>query len=179
MTYAHRVTVLLVALAGCHSLRHADTDDAPVTQAAAADTVRGTVSLVGSEPMTEVVLAPVGGRAPIALAGAQRAMLRGLGGIEVVVRGRYTGERSGTAAPRVVAVFQVDSFEVRLVDGVAAADGIVAASDGKFFLVTTGGRRLAADHLPAALRQKIGARVFVAGPLDREAASYGVIQERP
>ena len=68
---------------------------------------------------------------------------------------------------------------VRAVDGVAATDGVVAVADGSFFLVTANGRRVAVRYLPAALRQKVGARVFVAGALDGEAASYGVIRERP
>ena len=128
--------------------------------------------------MVGVLLTPIGGGATFALSGAPTVLLRGLGGMDVVVRGRLTGEQSGTATPRPAPEFSVDEFEVRAVDGVSATDGIVAVADGSYFLVTADGRRLAARHLPAALRQKVGARVFVAGSLDGEAASYGVIRER-
>ncbi|MEO8624685.1 MAG: hypothetical protein ABI625_26620 [bacterium] len=172
-------TIAFVTVEGCHGRHRTEADDAPIVQAAASDTVRGIVSVVGSEPMTEVVLTPIGGGAPLAVSGAQKTLLRGLGGIEVMVRGRRTGEHSATATPRAVAVFDVDSFVVRAVDGVAATDGIVAEAAGRFYLVVRDGTRLSADHLPAVLQRKVGARVFVAGLLAREAASYGVITERP
>ena len=170
---------LLVSLAGCHTLRQADPGELVVTQASVSDSVRGRVSVVGSEPMVGVLLSPTGGGATLALSGAPSVLLRGLGGLDVVVRGRLTGERSGTATPRMAPEFSVDEFEVRAADGVSATDGVVAVADGSFFLVTADGRRLAARYLPQALRQKVGARVFVAGALDGEAASYGVIRERP
>ena len=170
---------LLVSLAGCHTLRQSDPAELVVTHASASDSVRGRLSVAGSEPLVGVLLTPTGGGAPLALSGAPSVLLRGLGGMDVVVRGRLTGERSGTASPRTAPEFSVDEFEVRAVDGVSATDGVVAVADGSFFLVTADGRRLAARYLPAALRQKVGARVFVAGALDGEAASYGVIRERP
>ena len=174
------VGVFAVATTGCCAMRQGRSDDAPspVASPAVLDTVRGKVSVVGSEPMTEVVLSPVAGGAPVALAGLQRVTLRGLGGLEVMVTGRLTGKMSA-AIPRGGAEFEADRFVVRAVDGVAATDGIVATSDGMFFLVTTDGRRLSADHLPALLKQKIGARVYLAGLLDRAPVSYGVITDRP
>ena len=128
--------------------------------------------------MTEVVLSPVGGGAPVALAGAQRATLRALDGLEVMVTGRRTTNLSA-AIPRGGVVFEVDSFVVRAVDGVAATDGIVASEGGRFYLVTAVGSRLPASFLPVALRQKLGARVFLAGSLDQPPAAYGIIAERP
>ena len=174
------VVLFAVATTGCCAMRQGRSSDAPfpVASTAVLDTVRGKVSVVGSEPMTEVVLLPVAGGAPVALAGSQRVTLRGLGGVEVMVTGRLTGKMSA-AIPRGGAEYEVDSFVVRAVDGVAATDGIVATSDGMFFLVTTDGRRLSADHLPALLKQKVGARVYLAGSLDRAPVSYGVIADRP
>ena len=172
-------TLLFVALVGCPSRPRADSDHATARTSAALDSVRGRVSVVGSEPMAEVVLRPRAGTESLALAGAQLAMLRGLGGIDVMVRGRLTGTYSRTATPQVVAVFEVESFVVRAVAGIAATDGVVAADGGKFYLVLEDGRRLAVTYFPTVLQQKIGARVFIAGPLDREAATYGVIAERP
>ncbi len=174
------VAFFAVAATGCCAIRQGRSGDAPspVASAALLDTVRGKVSVVGSEPMTEVVLSPLAGGAPVALAGSQRVTLRGLGGLEVMVTGRLTGKMSA-AIPRGGAEFEADSFVVRAVDGVAATDGIVATSDGMFFLVTTDGRRLSADHLPALLKQKIGARVYLAGSLDGAPVSYGVIADRP
>jgi hypothetical protein len=170
--------LLFVALAACHSGRRSDLDRPTVEQATAPDSVRGRISVVGSEPMTEVVLRPRGGTESLALAGAQVAMLRGLAGIDVLVRGRRTGTYSRTATPQVVAVFEVESFVVRAVSGIAATDGIVAVEGGRFYLVLQDGSRLAVTHFPTVLQKKIGARVFIAGPLDREAATYGLIAER-
>lgn len=183
LAHANRVLVAALVVAvttGCCSMRQGRSGDAPspVTQAAPFDTVRGKVSVVGSEPMTEVVLSPIAGGAPVALAGAQRVTLRGLGGLEVMVTGRRTGNMSA-AIPRGGAEFEVDSFVVRAVDGVAATDGIVASDGGRFYLVLGDGQRLRADYLPVLFKQKIGARVFYAGSLDRAPVSYGVIVDRP
>lgn len=184
MTADVRTTWMCVGLfvavgSGCQPMRQNGADDTVVTQAAR-DTVRGTISVVGSEPLTALVLSPVTGAAPMALVGAHQVTLRGLSGLEVMVAGRRTANMSA-AIPRPGggAEFEVDSFVVRAVDGVAATDGIVASEGGRFYLVTAGGSRLRADFLPVALRQKIGARVFVAGALDQTPASYGVIVARP
>jgi len=171
--------LLFVALAACHSGRRSDLDHATVMQAVSPDSVRGRIAVVGSEPMTEVVLRPRGGREPLALEGKQVAMLRGLAGIDVLVRGRRTGTYSRTATPGVTAVFQVESFVVRSVSGIPATDGVVAVAGGQFYLVLQNGTRLPVAHFPSVLQQKIGARVFIAGPLDREAATYGLIAEHP
>ena len=173
------VGLFVAVVSGCQPMRQNGADDTVVTQAAR-DTVRGTISVVGSEPLTSLVLSPVTGAAPMALVGAHQVTLRGLSGLEVMVAGRRTGNMSA-AIPRAGggAEFEVDSFVVRAVDGVAATDGIVASEGGRFYLVTANGSRLRADFLPVALRQKIGARVFVAGALDQTPASYGVIVARP
>ena len=173
------VALFVAAVSGCQPMRQNGADDTVVTQAAR-DTVRGTISVVGSEPLTSLVLSPVTGAAPMALVGAHQVTLRGLSGLEVMVAGRRTANMSA-AIPRPGggAEFEVDSFVVRAVDGVAATDGIVASEGGRFYLVTANGSRLRADFLPVALRQKIGARVFVAGALDQTPASYGVIVARP
>ena len=47
----------------------------------------------------------------------------------------------------------------------------------QYWLSLHDGRKLAVRNLPAALRTKSGARVFLAGPLDRPPAAYGIIAE--
>lgn len=174
---AYAALAAALALA-CHTARSPAAESA-AAPAVALDTVRGIVMVVGSEPMTAVVLSRVNGDSVVAVEGSPATTLRRLSGLEVMVVGLRTTKRSYQAGPSGPPVFDADSFVVRAADRVAAHDGIVSAEGGKYFLVTSWGGRLAADHLPAALRAKPGARVFLVGPLDRAPASYGVIAERP
>jgi len=139
----------------------APSDPAP---AAAADTVRGTVAEVGSEPGTWMVLRTPGG-AVVRLDG-ERPLLRAVVGLEVMVRG--TPAAGGLA---------VRELRVRSSNGVAAVDGVLERRGGGYVLVTSERGTLPVPHLPAALRGMVGARVWLAGPLDRAPDSSGVISE--
>ncbi len=139
------------------------------------DTARGIVSVVGSEPLTTVVLALTGPGGLLAIEGPAQAALGRMAGLEVVVSGRRSERRSMTASPSGAIVFEAGRFEVRAADSIAAHDGIVTVEGGKFYLRTASHGRLAADHLPSALRERVGARVFLVGPLDRAPVSYGFI----
>ncbi len=143
----------------------ASSDPAPT---AAADTLRGTVAIVGSEPGTWAVLQLDGGRRAVTLLGDRRLLDR-LSGLEATVWG--TADASGT--------FQVDRFEVRGSGGVAAVDGVLARQGQGWVLVTHDGRRLPVARLPEALRGMEGARVWLAGPLDRDPDSSGVVSDPP
>jgi hypothetical protein len=139
---------------------------APASQAepgaAAGDTLRGTVAIVGSEPMTSLVLQTAAGASN--LCGA-REMLGRAAGLEVAVWGRRNAHGQ----------FCVDRFAVRAANGVPAVDGILTRVGEGFALVTADGGPLPIARLPEALRSSVGARVWLAGPLDRAPDSFGVI----
>jgi hypothetical protein len=130
----------------------------------AADSLRGTVDIVGSEPGTWVVLRLDGGSRDVTLAGDRRVLER-LAGLEAAVWGAL--ERPG--------VFRVDRVEVRAADGIPAVDGVLARQGAGWVLVTHDGRRLPVARLPQALWGMEGARVWLSGPLDRPPDSSGVI----
>ena len=144
---------------------------------ASVDTARGTLMETGSEPNTMMVLQTADGTG-IVLGGPSLALLRRVAGLEVMVEGTRTNERAAVPTPGDARVFAVERFVVRAADGVPAVDGIVTVDRGQYWLVLADGRRMEARALPAELRTKNGgARVFLAGPLDRAPVAYGVIQE--
>lgn len=153
---------VLAALACARGAPAAAGADAP----AAADSLRGTVAVVGSYPGTSVALLMDGGRRAVTLEG-ERPLLDRLAGLEVAVWGSLV--RPG--------VFRVERVAVRASGGVAAVDGIVAREGAGWVLVTADGRRLAIPRLPEALRGMAGARIWLAGPLDRAPDSFGVIRD--
>jgi hypothetical protein len=132
------------------------------------DTLRGTVEVVGSEPATSVALMLDGGRRAVTLEGP-RPLLDRLAGLEVAVWGAAV--RPG--------VFRVERVEVRASAGVPAVDGVLARRGRGWVLVTHAGRRLPVARLPEVLRGMEGARVWLAGPLDRAPDSSGVISDPP
>ena len=134
---------------------------------AAADTLRGRLEVVGSEPGTSVVL--LDGRGGGVTLEGERALLLPLSGLEVMVRGRPDGPRT----------FHVERFAVRAADGVPAVDGVLAREGGRDVLVLEDGRRVPLAYTPEALRGMHGARVWLAGPLDRAPDSFGVIRAAP
>lgn len=131
-----------------------------------ADTLRGTIEVVGSEPGTALALLDGHGGA-VSLQGP-RPLLDRLAGLEVMVEGSRMGPRD----------FRVARVTVRASGGVAAVDGVVAREGGRWVLVTADGRRLPAPHLPEQVARP-GLRVWLAGPLDQPPVSFGVIGEGP
>lgn len=157
-----RIAALLCAAAALACSAHA-----PATQAetggVAGDTLRGTVAIAGSEPMTRIVLQTAAGSTS-GLCGALEP-LRRAAGLEVVVRGSRNAQGQ----------FCVDRFAVRSANGIPAVDGVLTRVGEGFALVTADGGRLPIARLPDALRSSVGARVWLAGPLDRAPDSFGVI----
>lgn len=139
--------------------------DAMAIQQAPQDTLRGTIQVVGSEPATWVVLQRPGQRAVTLL--GRREELAQVAELEVVVRGTAAGDR-----------FHVQAFRVRAAHGVPAVDGVLERADGGAVLVTADGQRLLVRHLPEALRDQFGSRLWIAGPLDRPPDTFGVIRSR-
>lgn len=184
-----RTVVVAFALAvstaaACHraanSVREGDADSGveqstPVT--AAGDTLRGVLTAVGNEPLAALVITTRdGGRYVLeATTDGEARMLRNVVGLELMVRGARTGAQSAAAAPRPIPVFGMSGFVVRSADGHPTVDGVVSRTNDAYVLLVADGRRVPVPRLPVTLQQRIGARVFVAGPLDAPPISYGII----
>jgi len=166
------MAALLGAAASCNGGAVPPGGAPDAASAAAVDTLRGTVAVVGALPLTRVVLRPEGGGADIELIGAQRDALARVAGAEVRVVGRQA--RGTAAAP----ALEVTSFAVTAVDGQPAVDGRLEREEGRLVLVTSDGRRIRLVQPPAALEDWVGARVWIAGPLDREPQAFGLIEPR-
>jgi hypothetical protein len=95
------------------------------------------------------------------------AALARLGGMDLSVRGA-TGARG----------LRVSGFTVLRAGDRPVVDGVLV-QDGASVALQTSAGRWPLGNPPAALRQMIGARVWVAGPLDVGPNSYGVIVPRP
>jgi hypothetical protein len=139
-------------------------DPAPPASSPGRESMRGVVRVVGSEPLTQVVLRDAAG-SERRLTGPMLAALRRVSGVEVSVIGREA-ERGA---------LQVDSFTVRAVDGEPAIDGTVAIEGNDVFIVTATGR-VRLGNPPSELREIPGARVWVSGPAATGPHVYGIIQ---
>jgi hypothetical protein len=128
-----------------------------------ADSLRGTVEIVGSDPGTWVVMRTEGGTRTVTLAG-EIGPLRSVQGFEVVVW--------GVAEPP--ADFRVDRFAVRAVDGQAALDGTLRRAGSGWTLQPASGAAIPLPDVPGA---REGARVWVVRAADGRVASHGVIRE--
>jgi hypothetical protein len=128
------------------------------------DTLRGLIAVVGSAPMTQVVVTPPGG-GQVALNGMAAGELGALGGAEVMVRGVRTSPRELVVA----------DYAVRAVDGVAATDGMLIATGDGLVLQARDGTRRTVRNAPAELRALVGTRVWIAGSLERP-VSFGRIR---
>lgn len=157
---------LTVAAHACSTRQESPSGDSGVgTGAPVTDTVVGTLSVVGSEPATLVSLLPRGGAPAVILGGSALPDLRRAAGTEVWVSGTRSDARS----------MDVTRFEVRSVHGIPAVDGVIAREGESFVLITQDGRRVPVPRLPHELRERVGARVWLAGPLERDPELFGVV----
>lgn len=129
----------------------------------AADTARGTVEIVGAEPMSWVSLRTEDG--PVHLDGPAAESLRRASGAEVWVSGSR-GEDGR---------LQIEAFRVRSVDGVEATDGILEVDGDAVVLVTADGDRVRYAPAAAGLRALEGHRVWIAGQPGGEPRSWGLL----
>ena len=140
------------------------------------DTARGVIAVVGNEPVSAVMLTLTSAEATLVLVGEPSVnQLRKLAATEVTISGRRTSEVDRTASPRGSLVFRVQRFLVRAVDGTPAEDGELRSTAAGFVLRRVDGSELKLSALPPALESRVGARIFLAGALDRAPVAYGVI----
>lgn len=168
------VVLVGMPLAGVTACRGTTPGAAPAPLAAG-DTVRGIVSLVGSEPLAVLVVAPKRGDLVVPR-GDDVPQLRTLTGIEVTIAGALTDDCVSEGGPRGARVFAVTQFAVRAMNGVAAVDGTLQQEGELWVLATSDGRHVPIVGLPTALENQAGARVYLVGPLDRPPQAYGIIK---
>ena len=144
----------------CHGPRAGSAiDSARVVQG---DTVIGTIQIVGTDPFPRTVIVPGNSGLPLKLIGPPS--LQHLQGLEVQVVGHVAGEQ-----------FTVKSFTVLAANGQIATDGRLVEDSGTLYIVTQDGVRHALVNPSPNLRARVGQRVWVSGPLDREPIAYGFI----
>lgn len=154
---------LCLAAAGCHH-RNGEEAEKSGRQAdpAMADTLEGTVHVGGVQAFPRITLLGDSGARSATLEGPET--LARVAGLRIAV---YGTRRDDT--------FVVKQFRVLAANGVPATDGrLVAEGDGLALETVDGARHPLARPSPG-LRQYVGQRVWVAGPLDQEPVSYGVI----
>lgn len=161
---------LLWLLVGCASAAHST---GPSAAPAQTDTFIGTVQLAGPDSSASVSLLPTSANGetyglPIKLAGPPS--LRSVSGLLVRVVGTQAHDKRW---PDRVTVLR---FTVIAAKGQPATDGTLADDAGALYLVTVDGRWHVLGHPPAELHAHVGARVWIAGPLDREPLAFGVIE---
>ena len=152
------VLCAVAAFTGCHRPMSEG-----IASAAQPDSLVGVVSVTGTSFEQHVVLRVAGRAQALVTTSADSASLSRVAGTEVVVRGRVEGNS-----------LRVVSFTVRSVNGAPVADGTLLREGGLFVLQTAGGRREIGNP-PASFGSMIGARIWVAGPLDVGPNVYGVI----
>jgi hypothetical protein len=159
----HRLIAALaalgLALGACHQTRGAPGR----VDAEAADSVVGTVHLVGVEALPKVTLAPDAGGEALTLVGPPT--LKRVDGLRVAAVGRLAGTE-----------LSVERFTVVAANGVPATDGRLVADGAVLYLVTADGERHALVRPSPNLWAHAGGRVWVSGPLDREPVAYGIIE---
>ncbi|MBI2409333.1 MAG: hypothetical protein HYV19_13640 [Gemmatimonadetes bacterium] len=170
MTATHRLVLIAsLATAACHS----QSASSARVSATDADSLRGTVERVGSEPLTQLVVrAPTGQVCTIGATGSK--VPTALEGLEVT----FWGASRLTSAPSLagaLCTIDVARYAVRAVDGVSAVDGMLHVDQGAFTLVLASGQRLPLRGVPSRMEGWVGERVYWAGPTDRAPTAYGLL----
>jgi len=153
--------VLLLALSGmsgCHRRSLASRAGAQTP----ADSAEGVVKVTGVEAASNTVLSTDDGQPSLTLSGAP--LLSRVTGLRVAVLGHKDGDN-----------FAVSRFAVIAANGVRAVDGKLTAQGDDLVLVTPAGARYTVNGASAGLRAHVGHRVWIAGLLDGQVVSYGVI----
>ncbi len=158
------VVALGIAGMACHQARGVPPGQA---DAEAADSVVGTVHVVGVEALAKVTLVPGTGGKALTLVGPPS--LRRVDGLTVAAVGRAAETAAG-------AELTVERFAVVAANGVPATDGRLVADGAVLYLVTADGARHALVRPSPDLWAHAGGRVWVSGRLDQEPVAYGIIE---
>lgn len=164
------VAVLCASLlvAGCGGNQTSDGSAEPVTSE---DYAVGTVRIVGSDPLAQVVL-DAWGRGQIAVIGDLRDEVGGLTGAVVRVAGAY----AANVQPRPAQAIEAVSYDILSVNGKHPYVGTLESDGGRLTLLG-----LRVDAGGEALAGYVGRRVWVVGSVADGALrveSYGVISGR-
>jgi hypothetical protein len=147
---------LFVEAAGCHHAVRTDPTIAP-------DSLTGVVSITGTSFEQQLVLRWGSTATVLSASGSDSAALSRMGGIEVLVVGNRAEKQ-----------FRVVRFTALSVAGSHVVDGVIREDGGRLVLETAAGR-IPLGNPPSALRNAIGARVWIGGPLDTGPNNFGVI----
>lgn len=148
---------LIAVTTDCHRAVRTD------PEAVAPDSLRGIVSITGTSFEQSVILRTNTGTIALGVSAADSAALTRMGGIDVMVLGIRDHNR-----------FQTTSFRAMTVSGAPVVDGIVRDDNGKLSIETADGR-IALGNPPAPLRNLVGARVWIGGPLATGPNQFGLI----
>ncbi|HTD62347.1 MAG TPA: hypothetical protein VK679_16950 [Gemmatimonadaceae bacterium] len=162
------VAWLMTLMIGCARAGHSTAAGAPPAQT---DTFIGTVQLTGPDASVNLLPTSANGGTyglPIQLAGPPE--LRSVQGLLVRVVGTQAHDKRWPDRVTVV------RFTVIAAKGQPVVDGTLADDAGALYIVTDDGRWHALGRPPAALHAHVGARVWVAGPLDREPIAFGIVE---
>ena len=140
--------------------------------------ITGTVSIDGSASPVAVSLQLESGGV-VTLAGGEAQLLRVLDGAKVELRGAWTVDsprfETDDAIDPVIPTFAVDRFQVLVVGGRAAIDGILAEEDGTYYVELLDGDLVWLDSAPSDFQACLGKRVWVTGSVDDPPFMIGVI----
>lgn len=158
-----RLLILVVLIsAGC-APRSPSAQGPQPPQGTGADSLIGTLRVVGSAPMnTRLVIQSAAGSTSVG--GPSLDELRRLAGAEVVLRGRIEGQE-----------FIAADYAIRSIDGRAVTMGRVEAISGGYVqLRTAEGELVYLVSAPGDLR--VGQKIWVQGPRGVLVQSHGVVR---
>jgi hypothetical protein len=141
--------------------------------------ITGTVSIDGSVSPAAVSLQLESG-ALVALVGFEAQRLGILDGAEVELRGAWTILDSplldtDVSLDPVRPTFGVDRFQVLVVGGRPAIDGLLNEDNGAYYVELLAGTRIWLDSVPSDFESCLGKRVWVTGSMDDPPYMIGVI----
>ena len=128
------------------------------------DSVRGIVSVVGTDRDRHVMIRRPGFGKSVEVTGPLARLIGHAAGADVSV----VGTSSGTS-------LEATRFLVRTVDGAPAIDGTLKTEGAALYIVTTDGTRTRIIAPPPPLMGHDGARVWITGDPSRGVASFGFI----
>jgi hypothetical protein len=152
---------LMTAALGCH---HPAPKPAVAIEA---DSLTGIVSITGTSFEQQIVLRSGPAAIQLSAPASDSAALSRLGGVEVLVVGRKSGNH-----------FRVEHLTALSVAGSPVVDGVVR-NYGDRVVVETARGPLPLGNPPVGLRALNGARVWIGGPLATGPNTFGVITPAP